>query len=138
MEKYFSKHDPKVGLLHMIIRVGEIKQGREDMIDPDRFLQLATLKLEKGTTFKPHRHVFKQPFPYKTITQESWVVIKGSVRCIFYDVNKEILAEPILKEGDASVTLYGGHNYEILEEGTIVYEFKTGPYFGQEKDKVFI
>ena len=27
---------------------------------------------------------------------------------------------------------------KILEEDTIVYEYKTGPYEGQELDKVFI
>lgn len=56
-----------------------------------------------------------------------------------YDIdNKTILATPILEAGDASFTLYGGHTYEILEENTIVYEYKTGPYEGQELDKRFI
>ena len=36
------------------------------------------------------------------------------------------------------MTFEGGHNYEILEENTLVYEFKTGPYEGIDKDKVFI
>jgi len=44
----------------------------------------------------------------------------------------------VLYVGDASFTLGGGHNYLILEEGTIVYEYKTGPYEGQLMDKVFI
>ena len=29
-------------------------------------------------------------------------------------------------------------NYIILEDDTIVYEYKTGPYEGQEMDKVFL
>ena len=28
--------------------------------------------------------------------------------------------------------------YEILEENTVVYEYKTGPYTGVENDKVFL
>mgnify|MGYP003674399210 FL=1 len=56
-----------------------------------------------------------------------------------YDIdNTTILATPILEAGDASFTLYGGHTYEILEENTIVYEYKTGPYEGQELDKRFL
>ena len=47
-------------------------------------------------------------------------------------------AEPILKPGDASFTLEGGHNYLILEDNTLVYEYKTGPYEGQALDKTFI
>ena len=48
------------------------------------------------------------------------------------------LIEEILNQGDASFTLYGGHNYQILEDDTIVYEYKTGPYEGQKLDKTFI
>jgi len=44
----------------------------------------------------------------------------------------------VLKAGDASFTLGGGHNYLILEDDTIVYEYKTGPYEGQKNDKVFL
>ena len=43
-----------------------------------------------------------------------------------------------LGPGDVSITLYGGHNYEILEENTRVLEYKTGPYYGQTEDKVFL
>ena len=46
--------------------------------------------------------------------------------------------EPILEQGDASFTLEGGHNYQILEDNTLVYEYKTGPYEGQKLDKVFL
>ena len=49
-----------------------------------------------------------------------------------------IIAEPVLEPGDASFTLEGGHTYTILEDDTLVYEYKTGPYEGQELDKVFI
>jgi len=35
------------------------------------------------------------------------------------------------------MTFEGGHTYEILEENTSIYEFKTGPYNGRENDKQF-
>ena len=65
-------------------------------------------------------------------------MITGKVRCILYDTDNTVIATPILEAGDASFTLYGGHTYEILEEDTIVYEYKTGPYEGQQLDKEFI
>jgi hypothetical protein len=41
--------------------------------------------------------------------------------------------------GSANViTLEGAHTYTILENDTLVYEYKTGPYEGQELDKQFI
>jgi hypothetical protein len=33
-----------------------------------------------------------------------------------------------LSQGDAVITLRGGHNYLSLEDGTIAYEVKSGPY----------
>ena len=94
--------------------------------------------MEKGKKFLPHKHIIKERHYNNQIAQESWVVIKGKVQCIFYDIDDSIIAEPILEAGDASYTLYGGHTYKILEDDTIVYEYKTGPYEGQKLDKVFI
>lgn len=136
MEKIYSKVEPKK-LLHVINRLEEIN-NRTEVVPEDNFIQCATLKMEKGKTFKPHKHITKERTYKEQIAQESWVVIKGSVKCIFYDIDDTIIVTPILNAGDASFTLYGGHTYEILEEDTIVYEYKTGPYEGQSLDKTFI
>jgi len=134
--EYYSK--VKKGLLlHVVNRLNDI-QGRSDIIPSNNFIQCATLKMEEGKTFKPHKHIKKERIYKEQIAQESWIVIKGSVKCIFYDIDDTILATPVLKEGDASFTLEGGHTYEILEDDTIVYEYKTGPYEGQSLDKRFL
>ena len=39
-----------------------------------------------------------------------------------------------MKPGDISVTHFGGHKLEIKEKGSILYEYKTGPYKGNSKD----
>lgn len=127
--------------LHLIKRLSEIEQqsvDRVDIVDPNNFIQCSALNMKKGKTFKPHKHIFKERTHKKQISQESWVVIRGSVRCIFYDIDDSIIAEPILCVGDASFTLGGGHTYQIIEDNTIVYEYKTGPYEGQKMDKVFL
>src|SRR5688572_19111712 len=136
MEKFYSKKDPE-SLLHFVIRKEDFIPGRQDLIYPEEFIQCATLNLNAGTTFRPHKHVWKEK-NLLMIAQESWVVIAGKVRCTLYDLDESVLAEPILEAGDASFTLQGGHNYIILEDSTRVLEFKTGPYFGQKMDKVFI
>ena len=136
MEKIFSKIDT-TKLLHIINRIDEI-EGRTDVVPSENFIQCATLKMKNGQTFKPHKHIEKSRSYENQIAQESWVVIRGSVKCKFYDIDDNLIAEPILYPGDASFTLYGGHTYEILEEDTIVYEYKTGPYEGQNLDKIFI
>lgn len=136
MEKIYSRVQPGK-LLHIINRLEDI-EGRQDIVPVDNFIQCATLKMENGKTFPPHKHITKDRHYNEQIAQESWVVIKGAVRCKFYDLDDTLIADPILRPGDASFTLYGGHTYEILEENTIVYEYKTGPYEGQELDKTFI
>ena len=136
MEKIYSQVETDK-LLHVINRLDEIN-GRTEVIPENNFIQCATLRMEKDKTFPPHKHITKDRHYPAQIAQESWVVIKGSVKCIFYDIDDTIIATPILEAGDASFTLYGGHTYEILEDDTIVYEYKTGPYEGQKLDKTFI
>lgn len=136
MEKIYSKKEPEK-LLHIIIRKEDMKPGREDIVSEENFIQCSILNMSKGKTFKPHKHIWKER-TRNVIAQESWIVIKGSVKCIFYDLDDNVIAEPILYEGDASFTLEGGHNYLILEDDTLVYEYKTGPYEGQRLDKTFI
>tara|TARA_R110000803_G_scaffold56969_1_gene114717 strand:- start:7656 stop:8066 length:411 start_codon:yes stop_codon:yes gene_type:complete len=136
MEKIYSKVEPDK-LLHMIYRLSEF-DGRQEIVPADNFIQCASLKMSEGKTFPPHKHIFKDRYYPKQIAQESWVVIRGSVECQFYDIDDTLIAKPILEAGDASFTLGGGHTYLILEDDTIVYEYKTGPYEGQELDKTFI
>jgi hypothetical protein len=123
-------------LLHIINRLSDI-EGRGDIIPENNFLQLATLKLEKGKTFRPHKHIWKQSTEPEVIAQESWVVIEGKVKFYFYDLDDTLIGTEILEPGDSSITLQGAHTYEILED-SIIYEYKTGPYQGVKLDKEFL
>ena len=137
MHKIYSNVEPNT-LLHIIHRKEDFINSREDIIPAENFLQLATLRMENKKTFRPHKHIWKQPDSKQIIAQESWVVISGKVKCLFYDLDDTLLASPVLEPGDCSITLQGGHTYEILSGDTLVYEYKTGPYRGQENDKVFL
>jgi hypothetical protein len=134
--KIYSKVNPEK-LLHIVVRKSEIVKGRNEIVPENNFIQCGILNMEKGKTFPPHKHIWKER-TRNVIAQESWIVIQGSVKCIFYDLDDQIIATPILYPGDASFTLEGGHNYEIQEDDTLVYEYKTGPYEGQALDKTFI
>ena len=136
MKKIYSKVEPNK-LLHIIVRKDDLVKGRTEVVSEEHFIQCALLNMEKDKTFKPHKHIWKNR-TRDVIAQESWVVIQGKVKCTFFDIDDNIIEEPILEVGDASFTLEGGHTYTILEDDTLVYEYKTGPYEGQELDKVFI
>jgi len=136
MKKIYSKVDP-IQLLHIVNKLEEI-DNRVDLIPPEQFLQLATLRMNKGKTFRPHQHIWKPTPVQQIIAQESWVVIKGSVKVDYYDIDQSFMGSEIIRPGDCTITLAGGHGYEILENDTIIYEFKTGPYYGQMIDKMYI
>ena len=140
MELIYSNLDPSK-VLHIIYRFEEFKDIKEEhrlnIVEEKEFIQLSALKMSKGQTFRAHQHIWKDG-EKKVIAQESWVVIKGSVKCVFFDTDGSLLKEPVLNAGDCSITLGGGHTYSILEENTLVYEYKTGPYKGPENDKIFL
>lgn len=136
IKKIYSKVQ-KGKLLHMVFDINKADEGRYEVIDEKEFIQLAALRYEKGKTFPPHKHIYKKS-PEKCIAQESWVIIKGKVKVFFYDLDGTLISEEILNQGVCSITLYGGHTYEILEENTLVLEYKTGPYQGHALDKEFI
>jgi cupin fold WbuC family metalloprotein len=138
MKKFYSKSNPDL-LLHIALSSEEVLStgSRKDVVPEEQFLQLGIIKHDAGTKFRAHKHIFKKGFD-TVIAQESWYVVQGSVKVIFYDVDDEVLDEVVLNKGDISITLQGGHNYEILEDNTIVCEYKTGPYEGQKLDKEFI
>ena len=136
MIKIYSKVQ-KNKILHMVNHLEDLGP-RIDLIPSENFIQCALLRMNKGKTFPPHKHIKKERTYKEQIAQESWVVVQGSVKCFFYDLNDELLETVVLNQGDVSFTLEGGHTYEILEDDTIVYEYKTGPYEGQELDKEFI
>lgn len=136
MKHIYSKKEPGK-LLHIINRMDDIVE-RTNVSSEEQFLQLATLRMEKGKTFRPHQHIWKPSPTEKIIAQESWVVVKGSVKVYMYDIDGQLLETEVINAGDCSMTFEGGHTYEILEDDTIVYEYKTGPYMGIENDKVFL
>lgn len=134
MERIYSKIEDGL-LLATIFRNNDFKDGRQDLVSDKEYLQCAALQLNKGHTFKPHKHFFKSV--QESYPQESWYIVEGKVKAILYDIDDKIIAEPILNKGDCWFAHYGGHNYLVLEEGKIL-EYKVGPYFGQVEDKTFI
>ena len=123
-------------VLHIIFRLSDFRDGRTDIIEPHNNLQCAAMVFPAGQSFRPHRHIYK-PGPESIIAQESWVVIDGSVECVYYDIDNTIIATETLGPGDASFTLNGGHTYRIIDDA-FIYEMKIGPYDGAALDKEFI
>ena len=135
MKRIYSKVDEKC-LLLVINKKEDITEKRTDLSPDEEFLQCATKTLTKGMKFKPHKH--NPMYRGTDITQEAWVFLSGKVRAKFYDLDDSVILNTELGAGDCAIVFRAGHGFEVLEDDTIIYEFKTGPYFGQEADKTFI
>jgi len=134
-EKIYSKVDSEL-LLLAINRKEDIDHNRTDLCPEDQLLQISTKILSSGTTFQPHKH--NELLRTTDTTNEAWIILKGSIKAKFWDINDEVIYSTILKEGDCAVVFSAGHGFEVLEDDTILYEVKNGPYYGQLKDKTFI
>jgi cupin fold WbuC family metalloprotein len=126
---------------HIVIQL-EILPGdtsrRNDIVNPVESLQCAVIEMSENQTFEPHVHSIKTASKSTSNTQEAWVIIKGQVEATLYNARGDVIENVLLNPGDACITLRGGHNYTAKVDGTVVYEFKTGPYLGPEIDKTMV
>ena len=113
--KVHSKIEPDT-LIAIVNRFDDISEYRTDLSPPEEFLQGCARKISKSVQVPAHKHI-------------------GSVRVAYYDIDDSFLLETDLHEGDCAILYRGGHSLEVLEDNTIFYEFKTGPYFGVDADK---
>ncbi len=136
MKKIYSKIDRSL-LLVQINRVEDISVGKTQLSDPKEFLQIGIMALKKGEHIAAHKHISREG-EKNVVTQESWIVIRGSIKGTFYDIDDQVIGEDILYPGDCFIAYHGGHSLTNLEDNTAFYEIKTGPYKGRENDKIEI
>ncbi len=135
MERITSVAEPG-RLLHIIYRDADLTaqaQRGVDITPEEMALQARAIRATAGTVFPAHRH-----YPQERVTdatQESIIVMRGRVKATYYDTDGTPLAEVTLAAGDLTVTFAGGHRFEILDNDTLLYEHKNGPYNGKARDK---
>ena len=87
--------------------------------------------MEPGTQVPIHRH---------PTTNETVILLRGSVKELFYNDNGELTDEVILKAGSEpnAISILAGiwHGLECLEEGTILFEAKDGPFAPRKEEDI--
>lgn len=85
--------------------------------------------LEPGTILPIHRH---------RNTAETYIVLRGSMKVLFYNDKKELTGESIIdpKQKEYGIHLPAGqwHTLEVLEPDTVLFEVKDGPYIPFSKE----
>jgi hypothetical protein len=138
MEQLYSIAEPKTILGIIFSRADMLRQegAGVDLTAETEFLQARSLRAPLGKSYKAHKH--PPQFRETSLTQESLVVIEGSIEANIYDLDDRPLFKRNLSSGDCIVLLRGGHAFTIMKDNTIFYEFKNGPYNGPEKCKTMI
>ena len=79
--------------------------------------------LEPGTIVPIHRHQH---------TSETYILLRGKLRMMFYNDDKEIIEETILSSESINYGIHipagAWHAMEVLASGTVIFETKDGPY----------
>lgn len=118
-----------------------LRQSYDLRTTPDDKSQRMLNALEPGTIMPIHRH---------RNTSETMVMVRGKLIERFYDVNGKITDEfmmaPLVAEQGRSTNISNSsnnsepsismvqietgqwHSLEVLEEGTVIFEAKDGPY----------
>jgi hypothetical protein len=66
------------------------------------------------------------------------VIFSGKVECEIYDIDDQRLERQVLASGDCLVLFKGGHSLKVIDDKTVMFEFKNGPYLGINSDKTNI
>ena len=129
-QKIYSQKNPEV-LLASILSVESVA-ARMNAADADEILQVSALRFPKYKHVKSHAHL---PTRRTTVgTQEAWVVFSGRVLANVYDTDNRPVSQVTLAAGDCMVLYRGGHDLTVLDDDTVIFEIKNGPYYGPEHD----
>ena len=111
----------------------DLTQGLFAHSDENDFVQVLSWNYDAGKKLQAHAH---RLVPRNaTRTQEAIVVLSGQLRADIFDNERHLIGQVSVGAGECMVFLNGGHGYEILEDGTRVFEIKNGPYPGAEADR---
>ena len=87
--------------------------------------------VEPGTKVEIHRHPTKD---------ETFVILRGKVRVTTHNDDGSIIEDYILcpEEGGYGVNIPKGvwHKLECIEENSVIFECKEGPFVPHEKDGI--
>jgi len=99
-------------------------------------IQASRMCYNKHKTFRAHKHLLRPRL--NNYTLECFIVYQGSIQVDIYSTKREYLKKLIAKAGDIVLIYRGYHDLEVLEDNSIFFEIKNGPFTTVEEDKVYL
>ena len=110
-------------------------EGLTFVTEDEDYVQAGLWNYKKGTKLQAHYHNYFERKSYRT--SEVVYVVEGKIECSIFTEEGELIWKDTLKKGQLIIQLQGAHEYNIVEDATVV-ETKNGPYFGPETDRTRI
>lgn len=130
------KEEIKIGdKVYGFIYTGEWPKGSTWLSGNEDNIQVGLFHYDEEKHLREHRHIIYERIGTRTC--ETMYVVEGSLTLYIFDDDKNEIFTKKLHKGDIYVSLWGGHSFDILEDGTRIFEAKNGPYFGVQRDKIF-
>ena len=125
------KHKKK--LYALIVRGKYRKKKGINFFSPSNVTQqFGYMKHNSGHEIRPHKH--KKRLTKILTTTEVILILKGSLRVDFYNLNQKYLFSKIIYKNDIILLVEGGHGFKVLKDIEMI-EVKQGPY-SASKDKI--
>ena len=87
--------------------------------------------LEVGTILPIHRHRH---------TSETYILIRGKIRVMFYNEmggeTESFMLDPLQENYGVHIPAGQWHTLEVLENNTVIFEVKDGPYIPLEPEDI--
>lgn len=120
-------------ILARYIHTEDMQKGLSFFSPSEDGIQIGTWRYDNGKDLARHIHLEVPRQVHRTA--EALCVIRGSLLAEIYDEDRVYVSNVIAEAGSILVLLKGGHEYHILEDNTLVYEIKNGPYVGADTDR---
>ena len=124
MHKIFSKID-KNNLLHVISYLKDKEDLNQHISEPAEYLQSCKMKFPKNHIIKRHKHVKKDIKHLKKFSQESILIVKGSIELDLYDLDNSMIESISLSAGDLYILYRGSYKFISNNKNTLLYKIKA-------------
>lgn len=118
--------------------IREIPHGHSFFGTPDSRIQVIPMRFDEGHVMRARTGVKHTVTIRDTCTHKILFVYSGALKVDLYDKDNHRVDQRQLTSGQFVICYSAGHRLESLTDDTLILEVKSGPFLGDELDRVFI
>ena len=103
--------------------------------DDKEAVQASRMCYNKDKTFLTHKHLLRPRL--NNYTQECFIIYKGSIEIRIFSTDKKSISTLVAKAGNIIILYRGYHSVTVLEDNSVFFEIKNGPFTTMKEDKEY-